>query len=156
MKFSNVRVMIMTLVALLAISMVAAPVVAAKGRPLQAGLAGASEVPGPGDPDGTGTARLRLNQGRHRICYKIEVSDIEPATAAHIHLGDASVAGPVVVTLGTPDDEGIAEGCVSGVERSLIKAIRKHSDDYYVNVHNAEFPGGALRGQLDKWAPGRR
>ena len=33
------------------------------GRRLTATLAGAAEVPGPGDPDGAGTAVITLNQG---------------------------------------------------------------------------------------------
>ena len=119
-------------------------------------MIGANEVPGPGDPDGSGVARLRLNSGRHRICFHIEVSGITlPATAAHIHPGAAGEANPPVVTLGTPDATGVADGCVTGVARSLIKAIRKHPADYYVNVHNADFPDGAVRGQLTRWAPGR-
>jgi hypothetical protein len=141
---------------LLALSAIAAPATMAKGRPLQATLAGADEVPGPGDPDGAGSARLRLNQGRHRICYTIRVTGIEPAVAAHIHVGDAAVAGPVVVSLEPPDAvTGVVEACATGVERALIKSIRKHPADYYVNVHTADFEAGAIRGQLTKWAPGR-
>lgn len=143
------------LIALMAVSVVAAPMAAAKGRPLQAQLSGANEVPGPGDEDGTGVARLRLNQGRHRVCYMIKVADIDTPTAAHIHAGEAGVNGPVVVDLDPEFVEGVAKGCVTGVERSLIKQIRRHRADYYVNVHNAEFPAGAVRGQLSKWAPGR-
>ena len=75
---SFVRKSMMASVALLAVAIVASPV-AANGRPLKAEMTGANEFPGPGDLDGTGTARLRLNQGRHRICYSIEVSDIDPA-----------------------------------------------------------------------------
>jgi hypothetical protein len=32
----------------------------------------------------------------------------------------------------------------------LAKDILKDPADYYVNVHNAEYPAGALRGQLSK------
>lgn len=154
---SRTRVLLGAMATMLAVSLVAAPAAMAKGRPLAADLTGAAEVPGPGDEDGAGKARLRLNQGRHRICYRIEVSDVTlPATGAHIHAGDASVAGPVVVALDPPDEAGLAKGCVKGVDRSLIKAIRKHPADYYINVHTSDFPAGAVRGQLSKWAPGRR
>ena len=149
------RIAPLALVVFASLSVALAPAAMANGRPLKASMDGASEVPGPGDTDGTGTAKLRLNQGRHRICYNIEVADITlPATAAHIHPGAVGEANPPVVTLGTPDETGVATGCVNDVERSLIKAIRKHPADYYVNVHNEEFPDGAIRGQLGKWAPG--
>jgi len=154
---SRTRFAAATAAGLVALMVATTPMVVAKGRPLKAELTGAAEVPGPGDADGSGIARLRLNQGRHRICYTINVQDITlPAVAAHIHVGDASVAGPVVVTLTPPDETGESKGCATGVERSLIKAIRKHRDDYYVNVHTTDFPAGAIRGQLEKWAPGRR
>ncbi len=144
-----------TLVALVALSIAAAPTLA-NGRPLRAELSGANVVGvAGGDPDGTGTAKLRLNQGRHRICFKIEVTDISLVdAAAHIHEGAAGDEGFTVVDLG-PIVEGINTGCVTDLERSLIKAIRQHRADYYVDVHNDEFPAGALRGQLSKWAPGR-
>jgi hypothetical protein len=48
-------------------------------------LTGAAEAPGPGDPDGSGTADLRVNPGAARICVDLAVQGIEPATAAHIH-----------------------------------------------------------------------
>ena len=60
----------------------------------------------------------------------------------------AGVAGPVVVPLAPPTD-GSASACVE-VDRELALAILKHPADYYVNVHNAEFPAGAARGQLSK------
>jgi hypothetical protein len=143
------------LAGVMAISVMAAPAALANGRPLKAELTGAAEVPGPGDPDGSGMARLRLNQGRHRICYTIKVSDIEPAVAAHIHVGEAGVAGPVVVPLQPPDAvTGEVKACAT-VARSLVKAIRKDPAAYYVNVHTADFPAGAVRGQLAKSAPGR-
>ena len=120
----------------------------AGGAPREASLDGASEVPGPGDPDGTGFASIELNQGQGTLCYELAVADIAPATAAHVHRAPAGVPGPVVVPL-NPPATGSSSGCVL-VDRALIKEIRQHPDAYYVNVHNAQFPAGAVRGQLNK------
>lgn len=119
------------------------------GRPLSASLTGAAEVPGPGDADGTGTAKITANLGQRRICYELMVANIDPATAAHIHLGAAGVAGGVVVGLSAPTS-GSSQGCAENVNDDLIKAIIQTPQNYYVNVHNAAFPGGAVRGQLGK------
>ena len=118
------------------------------GVKLTATLSGANEIPGPGDPDGSGFAEMRLNQGQGTITYEISVDGIAEAAAAHIHLGPAGVAGPVVVTLNPPTG-GFSSG-VADVDPELIKAIRKNPENYYVNVHNADYPAGAVRGQLSK------
>ena len=112
-------------------------------------LSGAAEVPGPGDPDGNGTANLRLDPGQGEVCFELTVSDIAlPATGAHIHVGTVTEAGDVVVALTPPDASGSSSGCISDVDRDLIQAIIQNPAGYYVNVHNEEFPGGAVRGQL--------
>ena len=116
------------------------------GHKLSTTLTGAAEAPGPGDPDGSGSATIRLNHGQGQVCYSLTVSNIATATAAHIHRGAPGVAGPIVVTLDAPAS-GSSSGCVSA-DRALVKDILKNPADYYVNVHNAEFPGGAVRGQL--------
>lgn len=116
------------------------------GRPFVVELTGEAEVPGPGDPDGSGTATLRVNPGQQEICYSIEVTDIQPATVAHIHEADADSAGPIVVSLEAPTS-GLSSGCAD-VDRALARDILRSPDEYYVNVHNTEFPAGALRGQL--------
>lgn len=118
------------------------------GRPLYTSLSGAAEVPDPGDPDGFGTAFLTLNQGQGLICWELSVSEIGSATAAHIHAAEAGVSGPVVVTL-SPPSEGSSYGCTE-VDAELIMAIRQNPSGYYVNVHNNDYPVGALRGQLGK------
>jgi hypothetical protein len=51
-----------------------------------------------------------------------------------------------VVPLEPPSD-GASDACAA-VERELALAILHDPANYYVNVHNAEFPAGALRGQL--------
>jgi hypothetical protein len=145
----GVRMMRFRLIAISAVALalaLAASPVSAQGRTLSTTLSGAEEVPGPGDPDGTGFAVITLNQGQEEVCFDLTVSNIAPATAAHIHRGVAGVAGPVVVPL-SPPTSGSSSGCVSAAP-DLIKDIRKNPSLYYVNVHNADFPAGAVRGQL--------
>ena len=142
------------LAAILALAL-AGPASAAKlggadqgGRLLTTTLTGAEEVPGPGDPDGTGFAAVTVNPGKGLVCYELSVSGIAPATGAHIHEAPFGEAGPVVVGLEPPTD-GSSSGCAK-VDRALAKDILKDPANYYVNVHNAEYPAGALRGQLSK------
>jgi CHRD domain-containing protein len=129
--------------------------VAPTGRPLDsdvaaqslaATLTGAAEVPGPGDPDGTGRAVITLNVGQAQVCWDIQVAGIAPANAAHIHVGAAGVDGDIVVPLAAPTG-GTASGC-GAAERAVIEGIVGNPPGYYVNVHNAEHPAGAIRGQL--------
>jgi hypothetical protein len=106
-------------------------------------LSGAAEVPGPGDPDGSGVAFVFFRPNpAGLICWNISVSGIGPVVAAHIHAGAAGTAGPIVV-----DFSGQLSGCTKAGP-ILATAILAHSSDYYVNVHTAEFPAGAVRGQL--------
>ncbi|CAA9405706.1 MAG: hypothetical protein AVDCRST_MAG01-01-1289 [uncultured Rubrobacteraceae bacterium] len=118
------------------------------GRLLTVELLGSNEVPGPGDPDGSGTALISVNPSRERLCYELTAENIATATAAHIHEAPAGTAGPVVVGLAPPAD-GSSSGCVAA-DKTLLKEIKKDPAGYYVNVHNAEFPAGALRGQLSR------
>ena len=103
-------------------------------------------MPGPGDPDGRGEAAIIVNPGKSQICWVLKVHDIDPASAAHIHSGLAGSAGAVVVGLSPPTD-GDSDGCET-VPRDVADAIRKSPQGYYVNIHNATYPNGALRGQL--------
>ncbi|TMR15066.1 CHRD domain-containing protein [Nonomuraea turkmeniaca] len=121
-------------------------------------MTGEQEVPGPGDPDGVGIFAWRVSGSS--LCYVITAHDIDPATSAHIHRGREGVAGPIVVTL-KPPSEGFASDCIPAVKRQTadnaettltfdeLKAITQRPSQFYANVHNEEFPDGAIRGQLD-------
>ena len=136
------------LVGVVMLALVGATAAAARGGQMFAThLDGASEVPGPGDPDGSGSAAITVNRGLGEVCWWIEVDGIDQAIAAHIHVGAAGVAGPIVVGLTPPGADGASTGCAS-VDRDLAKAIAKDPANYYVNVHNPIYPAGALRGQL--------
>jgi len=113
-------------------------------------LKGANEVPGPGDPDGKGHAWIRVDSKRDRICFKVSAKGVKPLTAAHIHTGDRKTAGPVFVELFSGESATRhRRGCVATTQEK-IDAIRSNPSGYYVNVHNAEYPDGALRGQLGR------
>jgi hypothetical protein len=126
------------------------------GRPLHATLKGSNEVP----PEGgaSGTASIRLNQGKHRVCFTLTFENFGSATpqAAHIHAGKAGTKGGVVVALGTPKVIAAltahqpGRDCVGGVATATIKAIRRHPGSFYVNIHDSAHVNGAARGQLHK------
>lgn len=111
-------------------------------------LTGAAEVPGPGDPDGAGLAVITIDGTTVR--YNVWTQNIAAATAAHIHTGAAGVAGPPLVTL---DSNTLANGTVT-VTAEVASQINANPAGFYVNVHTADFPNGAVRGQLTGGASG--
>jgi hypothetical protein len=108
-----------------------------------------------GDPDATGTAVLRLLPNAGKLCYTIKVRGLdaptEPAPGvgeAHIHrTADGSIAVDLATDFKEVDGFYIATGCVS-VSDALLQEIIANPDAFYINIHNASYPGGALFGTL--------
>lgn len=130
---------------------------------LEAGLDGREEVATGaksnrivGDPNGRGDAYVfGVDGDPTTLCYVLEVAKIDTATAAHIHEGAAGANGPVVANLAASFDGGDADCLTEGEagkfptgETGIVQRILANPDAFYVNVHNAEYPGGAIRGQL--------
>ncbi|MDP8962133.1 MAG: CHRD domain-containing protein, partial [Actinomycetota bacterium] len=65
---------------------------------------------------------------------------------AHIHEGEAGTAGPAVIPL-EPPKEGPVDTCAEA-DPAVVQRVIANPSGFYVNVHNQEFPGGAVRGQL--------
>ena len=103
---------------------------------------------GPGN--GNGVASVTLNPDAGSVCYELVYNLTPPATAAHVHRGEAGANGPSVVPFlaSTPAASDSPSGCTQGVDAGLIQEIMANPTGFYVNVHNADFPGGAIRGQL--------
>ena len=123
------------------------------GRRFTTELTGEAEVsnagvPNRGDLDGTGTASIAINPGQERVCFDIEVANIVAPARGHIHRAPAGANGPIVVGFFEVDSV-LLNNCVD-TTRALAKEIIQNPERFYDNVHNAEFPGGALRGQLSK------
>ena len=139
---------------LLATAAFAQPV-AEGGRKFTTELTGEAEVtaagvPNQGDLDGTGTASVTVNVGQQRVCWDITVAGIAPPTRGHIHKAASTTTGPIVVTFFEANNVDL-EGCsTTALSRDLLKNIIQNPQEYYVNIHNAQFPAGALRGQMSK------
>jgi hypothetical protein len=115
---------------------------------LRTSLTGEVEVP-PGDSSASGTASVKVSDSQ--VCFEVKWTGIK-ATASHIHLAPKGKAGAIVVPFfksETPIGATSESGCTE-VSATLAKAIANNPSAYYVNVHDTEFPKGAIRGQLAK------
>jgi hypothetical protein len=125
---------------------------------LEATLSSAAEFPGPGDASLSGTADLVVNPRKGTICFDVELDATSPGAdtvvALHIHpgvAGEACVAAqdcPPAVDLDFAD-EGL-EGCAKKLGTQLLNSIVDEPEQFYLHVHTARFPAGAVRGQLEK------
>ena len=128
---------------------IAAAPLLAQDEPMMvsASLYGSNEVghKGAGD-DASGDFTGEINMDAGTLCYFLDIEGLDDVTAAHVHKGAKGKNGPPVVVLETDNPDG-DEICAE-VEASVLADIAKNEDDYYVNVHTASIPAGAIRGQF--------
>ncbi len=111
-------------------------------------LRGSNEVHA-GDPDGSGIAEVSFADELTRVCWDLnDLSGLGPITGVHIHRGAAGTDGPVVMAFMSAT-EGGWRGCSTNTAW-VQQAFNEGLSNYYVNVHTAEFPQGAIRGQLSQ------
>lgn len=110
---------------------------------------GDQEVPGPGAPDGQASGTLSIDDATGQISWSFTYAGIAAPAAMHIHTGAAGASGGVAVPLAVTTSGG--EGTLIGMttaEADAVQAILANPAGYYVNIHNADFRSGAVRGQL--------
>jgi hypothetical protein len=117
----------------------------------------------PGTSLATGLATFRLSEDGQALRFRLSVSHLTGAFAAHIHLNGAGVNGPVVVPLfnaAVPTGEVnglLAQGTITSASlvgplsghpfKELLTEIR--NGDAYVNVHTKpSHIGGEIRGKV--------
>lgn len=129
-----------------------------------AALTGAAEVP-PVTTTATGTSTITvLDTNLIRVETLVSMGATDSITQAHIHAGDATVAGPIMVFLLSNVAAGRAP--IPGTDRVLSVVdinrttpfsgnftfdslmFRINNGTAYVNVHTRANPSGAIRGQI--------
>jgi hypothetical protein len=119
---------------------------------LGAVLTGSQETPGPCATNGFGNATVTFDSARQNINVTITVSNLgSPINNFHIHEGAAGVGGNVVINLiglGGMFNNGTMTGTFPVPDPALVQRIVQNPGNFYVNVHTAQCPGGAIRGQL--------
>jgi hypothetical protein len=118
----------------------------------------AGGVPGQGDPDGTATGTLMLDNGTGAgntgsATFNITLSNIDITTLSghHIHIGPPTTTGGIVLDFGDPDTirtGSLLSGTISSLSAVTISNIFANPTGFYYNIHNGGFPGGAVRDQL--------
>ncbi|MDQ6616727.1 MAG: CHRD domain-containing protein [Actinomycetota bacterium] len=120
---------------------------------LHSTMTGAREVGHVGDLDAKGSSIVFLNAANGQVCYLLRATGLsQPPTAAHIHIGDAGTAGPVVIPLPLTGGHGVYSGCIHA-DKTLVQSIIDNPGGFYTNIHTSDFPAGAIRGQLSPIAP---
>ncbi len=121
---------------------------------LAAVLNGRNEIPTPGGPavgdrDGQAVQVLRIKGDQ--VAFSLSWKGVAAPTAGHIHLGARGANGAVKIPFfGTalPGTLNAAVGKVTVSDKALLDDIKANPTNFYANLHTAEFPGGAVRGQL--------
>ena len=126
------------------------------GTILAAGLNGANEVPvqgGPavGDKDGAALEFVKVKGDKVSVAVKWRGTG--KPTLLHIHQGAKGANGGIKVdfTKLLENTEGrTVTGTVKDEGAALLRRLKSDPGSFYANLHTAEFPGGAVRGQLHK------
>jgi hypothetical protein len=101
-----------------------------------------------GDPNGSGSATIVAYPAKAQVCFSVSHSNIEPTQAGHVHFGPRRANGPPVVNLYTSLGVSSSISGCAPADAATIDGIIGTPSDYYVQLHNAPYPLGAVRGQL--------
>jgi hypothetical protein len=107
-----------------------------------------SNVSPAGDPDGWGRFRFRVDGTLNTVCGDLEVRSLGQVTSAKLYRGAPGETGMAVMDIDLPGREDNDSDDCDTVGDTLADDIQANPGNYYVVVNTAEFPNGALRGQI--------
>ena len=130
----------------------------AQNEKFKAKLSGQEEIP-PVQTTASGKAWFKPMQDK--VWFKLNVTDMQGVTQAHIHTGKQGENGPILVTLYKSDTPqsingklaygnitaNLLEGPMKGKQISDL-ATAMSNGTTYVNVHTEKYPNGEIRGQI--------
>ncbi|GAA5003855.1 CHRD domain-containing protein [Streptomyces siamensis] len=126
------------------------------GTILATSLRGANEVPVQGGPavgDKDGAALEFIKVKGNKVSVAVTWRGTGRPTLLHIHQGAKGTNGGVKIDftelLGKIRHHSVV-GTVEVEDAALLDALKTDPGSFYANLHTAEFPGGAVRGQLHK------
>ena len=155
---STIMVLIAVTITMVSAITLSNHIVLAQNQKFNAKLSGQQEVP-PVQTTASGMAWFKPMQDK--VWFKLNVTDMQGVTQAHIHTGKQGENGPVVVTLyksATPQPingklaygnitANLLEGPMKGKQISDL-ATAMSNGGTYVNVHTEKYPNGEIRGQI--------
>lgn len=102
------------------------------------------EVGHAGDTNGSGSAQFTVDPGKGTVCatfaYTTTTTPKPTVTGTHIHKGDPSSNGPIVI-----DFHGSLQECVAVPDKELLEDLKGNPGGYYANLHTDQQPNGAIR-----------
>jgi hypothetical protein len=126
----------------------------------QANMTGTKEVaPNVGDPNGSAVGSITLDSGTGgntaSATWDFTLSNLAtpPVTDFHIH-GPATTTqnATVFIGFGVPPGSTLTQtrfaGTASGLSSANMNTVFANPTNFYLNIHNGEHPGGAVRDQL--------
>lgn len=127
-------------------------------------LSGRNEVP-PTNPDSAGLAKFQLSHNTSQIAYSVNISGIQKASQAQIHIGTIGQRGDPVATLSKEKSaSGVKDPPLILISGNLTKKDLEgplkdnkitdlvklmNNGTTYVNINTEKYPEGAIRGQIN-------
>ncbi len=116
-----------------------------------ANVPSAWQVPNAGDLGATAGVQASWGQDGRFCLSRFQLTGLSASqiTSVKVHYGGhGEPGGTEVIDLQIPPG-GVPNRCVTGVDTDLLKDIQTQPSRYYINVTTADFPNGAIRGQLN-------
>ena len=154
----TITVLIATTITMVSSIVFSDRMIIAQNEKFNAKLSGQEEIP-PVQTTAYGMAWFKPMQDK--VWFKLNVTDMQGVTQAHIHTGKQGENGPPVVTLYKSDTPqpingklaygnitaNLLEGPMKGKQISDL-ATAMSNGSTYVNVHTEKYPNGEIRGQI--------